>query len=130
MSSSFTLKVCHVSSDFAADIDLINKEIESSGVLENLYEEASLMKWYNGFLKLNANNKILIANQETNSYEEYAETYGAFQKDSADIIAKHTTTGKLVFSQRYEDPTSDDQILIVEPGSARETTIAQYYKTL
>lgn len=130
MSSSYTLKVCHVSSDFAADIDAINKELEESGIFEDIYEQASKMKWYNGFLCNKKDGKIVVASQEKNEYSDSTETYGVFSIEAVDIIAKHTTAGKLVFSQRYEDPSSEDQIFIVEPGNSRETTIAQYYKTL
>lgn len=146
MSSSHILRVVHTSRDFVCDIDAANKEIENSSDLQEIYVDAVQMKWFNGFLKQQGIpkeygnildeekeqdiNKILIANEDHKQYVFYTETYGLFQKDAADIIAKHTTSGKLVFSQRYEDPCSEDQIFIVEPGKARETTIAQYYKTL
>ena len=146
MSSSHILRVVHTSRDFVCDIQAANKEIEDYSDLQEIYVDAVQMKWFGGFLKQtgipkeygnileeekeqNINN-ILIANEDHKGYKTYTETYGLFQKETADIIAKYTTTGKLVFSQRYEDPCSDDQIFIVEPGNARETTIAQYYKTL
>jgi hypothetical protein len=74
---------------------------------------------FHGFLKVTDGAVTITSNEEGmfSGYRNWANVWGCFTEDAAELIAKHMTEGRLVFRRRDEDPGVPDKVFIIQPGT-------------